>query len=515
MPVLHAHLPYVRHPELPEYREESWFFEAVLECYLPLLAVLDRLHQRNVQARLTVSLSPTLILMLADPLLCGRLDRYLGKLERFSGHESQRLKGTVYEPVVHFYRDRIAWLRDEWESHHGRMLLESFGDLEAGGMIELMTTAATHAYLPILAADPESVERQITMGLNVFERHLGRRPEGFWLPECGYMEGLDEVLARVGVRHTFVDAHAFRNGSHSPVDGTYAPVVSPAGVIFFGRDELTSRQVWSSRDGYPADPVYRDFYHDAGYELGELELAPFLWGGIGRGPTGFKYRRVTGPEEQKMPYDRAMALRRVNEHAEQFVRELAGRLAGQPMHGDRTPLVTSLYDAELFGHWWFEGPDWLEKVLELSVEESTGIQTVTPSGYLNRFPLHEISEPSSGSWGEGGYSEMWLNPANDWIPSRLLEAGRRLAHLNLGEGAALKLAWRGCVNELMLAQASDWPFMLASGAHSTYARKRVEDHLKRFIDLVRGLETGRWQVSGQMPVKGDWPFMASTEGEEV
>jgi 1,4-alpha-glucan branching enzyme len=501
--VLHSHLPFVRHPERAFFLEETWLFEAITETYLPILDMLEHLRDDGVPVRLTLSLTPTLMAMLRDPLLVGRYAGHLGRLGDLAALEVGRTRRDPdFGPVAGFYRDRLERLAWLFEKRHGRDIVGAFARLQDDGVVELITCAATHGLLPILAPVPGSVRAQVAAGVAEHRRQIGRPPRGIWLPECAYFEGLDRVLANEGLEYFFVDAHAIRNATSRPRHDLHAPLLCPSGVAAFGRDEECSAQVWSAEQGYPGDPDYRDFYRDIGFDLDEEYVGPFLDPAGTRHMTGLKYHRITGRHDRKDPYRRDRALRTLDRHAEDFVdnrvaqaRRLSGRM-------QRRPVMVAMYDAELFGHWWFEGVDWLEAVLRRLPER--GIRAPTPGDLLDERPRLQVAEPAASSWGEGGYYEVWLRGATDWIypplhdaALRLRELAGRVAGAGAGRGAAARrrsverraLAQAG--RELLLAQASDWPFIIKNGTAVAYARRRLEDHLVRFDRLARQLEEGR------------------------
>ncbi len=490
--VLHSHLPFVRHPQRRYFLEEQWLFEAISETYLPLLDMLEHLAQDRVPARLTLSLTPTLMAMLRDPLLTEKYARHLQAMCELARREIQRTRRDPrFGPLAGFYGDRLERHRHLFGEVYGRDLVGRFAALEAEGQIELVCCAATHGLLPSLAVTSESVRAQIEVGVGEHERQIGRPPRGIWLPECGYFEGLDAILADAGLEFFFVDAHAVRNASSPARYGLHAPLFCPAGVAAFGRDEDSSVQVWSAFEGYPGDPAYRDFYRDIGFDLDYAYVAPYLDPAGTRGMTGFKYHRITGRTDHKEPYDRAGALRTLDRHAHDFLAKRALQVRHLGPRMDRPPLVVAMYDAELYGHWWFEGPEWLEAVLRRLGR--SGLRAVTPSDYLAEHPVGQVAEPSASSWGERGYYDVWIEGSNDWILPPLHEAGRRMAEIAARPGArdaSCRRILAQAGRELLLAQASDWPFILKNRTAADFARRRARQHLHRFDLLAHQIEDG-------------------------
>ena len=283
---------------------------------------------------------------------------------------------------------------------------------------------------------PSRVRRRLrpsadTLGARCYQHHLGRRPAGMWLPECGFVPGIDRVLADEGVNYFLVDSHALELADPPPVFGTYAPVVCPSGVFAFARDPESSAQVWSAEAGYPGDPRYREFYRDIGHDLDSASIARFLLPGGVRRNLGLKYHRVTGrdvPLHEKKPYHRAWALEAANEHAEHFVHARARRIHEVWTKTGRAPVIVAPYDAELFGHWWFEGPEFLDLVVRKSCTQSA-YRLSTPSDVLDSGLEFQVAMPAASSWGAYGYSQTWLNSDNEWIWPHLHHATREMSRI--------------------------------------------------------------------------------------
>ena len=257
--VLHAHLPYVHHPEHETFLEEDWLFEGVAETYIPLLMAFNRLRRDEVPFRIAMSLTPTLLEMLANPLLTDRCVRYLAQRAELADREQRNGRRTdEHRRVAEHYRWHFSTAREFLEKHCRGNLVNAFRDLQDAGHLEVLACAATHGFLPLMLT-PNAVRAQVAVGVSTVERHLGRRPRGIWLPECAYKPGLDEVLADEGIAYFILDAHGILNGFPVPPSGMHAPVRCPSGVAAFGRDLESSKQVWSSEEGYPGDGVYREF----------------------------------------------------------------------------------------------------------------------------------------------------------------------------------------------------------------------------------------------------------------
>ncbi|MDD2760278.1 MAG: DUF1957 domain-containing protein [Methylomonas sp.] len=484
--ILHAHLPYVHHPEHDSFFEENWLFEAIIDCYLPLIAMLDRLQQDRVSHRLTLSISPTLITMLQDELLQQRFLRHITRLLVLTEKELERTRDnpSLHELAKRYQSGYLEALHC-YQNHYQCDLLAAFAKHRRNGTLELITTAATHGFLPLLNISEAAVRCQIKVGIDAFAAYFGFAPEGLWLPECGYYPGLEAVLKDHGIRYFFVDSHGIMDASQAPRHGIYAPLDCGNQVMAFGRDPACSRQVWSAEEGYPGDADYREYYRDIGFDLPLDYIGPYILDGQTRINTGIKYHRITGKTAQKDVYRPDKALAKAKRHASDFIDRRRRQMQALAPEMDKPPIFTAPYDAELFGHWWHEGPLWLEQVLRLAAQENSDIKTVSCNDYLTLHPEQQRARPSASTWGDQGYNDYWLNESNDWIYPLLHKAGQEMEKLtmdlqNFKLNDLQKRALNQALRSLLLAQASDWPFILKAGTTVDYAKKRIMDHLARF-----------------------------------
>ena len=500
--ILHAHLPFVRHPEHEHFLEEEWLFEAITETYIPLLRMMQRLVDDRVPFKLTMSITPTLCAMLQDQLLC---DRYVGHLDLLIDLAARERKRNREDPqlceLAEFYLDLFSETRryfvDEWKCD----LLAVFRELRQTGALEIIASAATHGLLPILQQQSSRAARaQLLIGRDVYVELFGGEPAGFWLPECGYARGLESMLQEANLRWFVVDAHGMLFGTPRPCRSIYAPCYTPAGPAGFARNPEASRRVWSAHEGYPGDPAYRDFYRDIGFDLPMEHL-----GSIARGTrkfSGVKYHRITGPGDEKQLYDRTAAENAAAQHAVHFVKQIHQQIS-EIREAGFDPIIVAPFDAELFGHWWFEGPIFLEQFIRLAAIEQD-FNLTTPSKYLAAHATQQIVEPAPSTWGENGHLAMWLDPGNAWIYPQLSAAAQKMIDLakqasevvgqphrlpggrSAGGAPALQVTDRvlkQLARELLLAQSSDWAFLMKTGTAREYSTQRTIDHLARFNRL--------------------------------
>ncbi len=492
--VLHAHLPYVRHPEYEDFLEEDWFYEAITETYIPLLKVFEGLVSDGVDFRITMSITPTLASMFVDPLL---QDRYLQHLDKLIELTYKEMDRTRWQPEFHelakMYNQTFIESRALFVGRYGKNLAGAFRKFQDLGKLEIITCASTHGYLPLMEINPNAVRAQVKIAAAQYEKLFGRRPRGIWLPECGYQPGHDEILKEEGIRYFLVDTHGILHGTPRPKYGVFAPVYCKSGVAAFGRDMESSKAVWSAVEGYPGDYNYREFYRDVGFDLDYDYIRPYIHVDGTRIHTGIKYHRITGRVDLafKQPYIRRWALDKAAEQAGNFMFNREKQVEHLFGYMGKKPIIISPYDAELFGHWWFEGPEWLNFLIRKIYYDQKTVRLTTPSEYLDWFPRNQVVTPSMSSWGWKGYSEVWLEGSNDWIyrhlhkaADRMVELARAYSNTNGLQQRALNQAAR----ELLLAQSSDWAFIFKTGTVPSYAYKRTKDHIERFTKLYDSIK---------------------------
>ncbi len=500
--ILHAHLPYVRHRE-PERIEERWLFEAMSETYIPLLWNLE---EQKDEKLLTISFSTTLMEMLADPLMQRRYLEHLESIEALLKKEEKSVKTSEEMNLVDFYMKRFKQLKHTfliWDQN----LLRGFRHYVDEGKLDCICSSATHAFLPYLLTK-EAIKAQVIHGLQTFKKHFGYRPRGFWLPECAFSPGIDRILFEEGVRYTFVDEHALKFADPALSKETGAPVYSPHGVMLFSRNCELSSQVWSSVEGYPGDKDYREFYRDIAYERDWEYIKPFMHSKGFRVDTGLKYHRVTGLTEEKQFYNRHNALIKINEHSHHFISKVKEQLFIHQNECSPPHLVVTPFDAELFGHWWFEGPEWLKQVIEKGSEI---VNFITPEQFLDRqYKEIKTTHVSFNSWGRHGYGEVWLNEKNSWVYRELHRTEKDLIQLITtyrGTGDERDRCLKQMVREWMLASSSDWSFIIDDESATQYAEERTNEHLSRFKKLKLLLLNDKLNDSILTNFEAEYPFL--------
>lgn len=494
--VLHTHIPYVRkHGKWPF--GEEWIFEAISETYIPLLIAFEELKRKKVRFGLTIGVTPILMEQLADGYTKREFENYMERKLSAMREDVGKYEGQVREAARYMY-EYFSGVYDYWKRINGDILGE-LRKLQDEGYVEVITSAATHGYLPLLGRD-EVIEAQIANGVLTYEKHFGRKPRGIWLPECAYRpdgfwkspssgevvwrKGLEKVLQKYGIEFFFVESHLIDEGPASFGYGQIIPAKRPkstlrpyfiksTNIAVFARNRETGHQVWSADIGYPGDFWYREFHRKAP-------------------ESGGQYWRVTGKDidiGKKEPYVPEKAMERVEEHARHFVWLVKSLLEDYERKYGEKGIVVSPYDTELYGHWWFEGVKWIERVFELMEKE--GIETTTIGRFMDLFKgeRYEIELPE-GSWGMYGTHYTWWNPEVEWMWEHIHRAENRMVALAseyFGEDDFSDRVLEQLGRELLLLESSDWPFLITTGQAGEYGKRRLLEHASAFHRLANEL----------------------------
>ncbi len=489
--VLQAHVPWVRHPEIPHCLEEDWFHGSVASTHLPLLEMLFRLRAEGVPFRLTLDLSPTLLAMLGDHMLQRRTVAYLDRTLRLLRDEVERGNITGHGELARRYEERWHALRslfvDQWQCD----LVRAYTDLRDSGHVELIASAATHGLLPLLMRVPESVQAQIRAGIRQYVKSFGRMPRGFWLPECAYAPALSAILKREGIDWTLVEEHGLTTAPQASEHFPFVPGITADGLCVFGREQASSSEIWNADSGFPGDERYRDFFRDLGLEAPIEYLREYLGESEQRQFTGIKYHRSSGQEERSDLYDPELAARATEEHSVRFIASRGAQLAALEAGGIANPVVVCAFDADLFGNWWYEGIEFLERIFRKAAAREDF--SFTTPGAILAAQGGELTPtaPVSSSWSEGGYFETWTSEENNWTHAEIqtrAEQLTRFVRIHEENRAAVSEATarhrERCIQvmtkELLLAQASDWAFLMKNEASRDYAERRMRSHFENF-----------------------------------
>ncbi len=483
--ILQSHLPFVRHPEYSSFLEENWFFEAMDESYLPLLRAFDSLERDGVPFRMTISLSPTLLSMMSDEFL---QERYVGHLKKMIALAKQELERVSddekFGPLAGMYHDLYTRNYEDFVKRYQHDVIGRFLKYEKSGHLELITTAATYAYLPLYESEPAVVKTQINAAVQLFESCFEHRPRGFWLPDMGYFPGLEKYLKNAGIAYFFTSAHGLLLGKDEASCGVFSSYKTPNGTYFFARDVDSGLVVPS----YAAAPVYREFYRDIGFDLPFDYVRDYMPDKKNRVFTGIKYYAVTGSEDKNV-YNIDAAQKQVREHAADFIKTVNLRFEKLSHQMSKEPVITAPFDTELFGHGWFEGVQWIEEVFRQS-QKNDIFSWGVPTEYIARNRDAETVSPIFSSWGNKGFSEVWFHEKNDWVHKPIFQSIEMMKDFVFrfpNEGALKERILNQALREVLLMQASDWPFILYNATDVAYAESRIKGHVENFNRIYDNL----------------------------
>jgi len=471
--------------------EESWFFEAVSETYLPLLEMFDRLEGAHIPFRLGISLSPVLGQMFCDEYL---IKKYIAHLEHqieFGRHEVERLDGRAECALAQHYFNQAVERHAAFTVRYDRDILKALDHYRKKGRIEMIAAPATNAFLPFLCRFPQAVRAQLETSLSFYRYAPGINPRGFWPGELGWTNALSSYLQSYGFNYTIVNSHGLLFGKPSPSRGTFYPVKTEEGLFVLGCDYNATALV----DGMRKNGPYRDNSRDAVDEPDNIEMCPFIARNGERYHSGFKYRQI---ESDKL-YDPAAAKTCAQEQARELLEKLSGRLADASTYMKEMPISLCAFNADSFGREWHGGAHFIESLFRLAAGYRE-LQFMTPSEYLFQQPITaiEVSHPEFSSWGENGYAEVWLDSSNDWIYRHINRSIERMVELadRFTEDSSLKeRALNQAAREILLAQASEWAAMLYRDESAEYAKIQIESALQNFTTIYESL--GRSHISAE------------------
>lgn len=556
--VLHTHMPYARLAGRWSHGEE-WIHEAASETYIPLLQTLYDLIEKNIQFQLTIGITPILAEQLTDETILENLNSYLDDkimaakrdmylfaednitelesleaMAKTNGWFVQRnddLKDGHLHYLAGWYKDFYKDVKDAFNNRFNGDIIGAFRKLQDDGYIEIITSAATHGYLPLLSTD-SAIYAQLATGIANYEKHFGRKPKGIWLPECAYRpayedddnkrKGIEAFLDDMGIKVFFSETHAVVGGN--PVGIAAGDVIGPYGeikrrysvprgqnnlakrdtstfspyfvsnthlgdegvdnhsnVAVIARNNNSSAQVWSNEWGYPGDFDYREFHKKSG-------------------TSGLQYWRVTGEKidlEHKDTYKPEWADYKIDQHAEHFAHLVGDLLRDHHQKSGHYGILASMYDTELFGHWWFEGIRWLGKIIE-HLAQSEEIDLLTISNYLEQQPPTQAINLPESSWGTGGTHFTWDNGETHWMWQYIHDCEKRmqaLAQKFSNPSDDEKLVLQQAARESLLLQSSDWEFLVTTGQARNYAIQRFSEHVDRFTRLANSLDAGKPDTS--------------------
>lgn len=500
--VLHSHLPYYRKAGMWPFGEES-VYECMAETYLPLLNAIQELKDEGIKANLTIGITPVLCEQLSDKHMIDGFIAYLKRkiesadLDESKFHPRGESPNSELMQLARYYKDWYGNAFKSFTETWSKDLVGAFRKFQEEGLIEITTSCATHCLTPLLSQD-SSLNLQFETGVKNYQKHFGRKPKGFWLPECAYRPkeddrpGLGHWLEKVGIKYFFTESVVITGGEtqeqrklFGPYEGLdYNPhptrpltgndtfssySLKDSSVAVMGRHDETGYQVWSKTDGYPGDGYYREFHKKDDI-------------------SGLNYWRLTSKDiglGEKHLYLPQAAQERVKENSDHYVGLIQKNLHDHYKMAGKPGFLTVAFDTELFGHWWFEGIEFIKQVIR-KLNKYTKVELEKASDCLDRYPPERSIELPKSSWGSGGKFDIWQNPQTQWMWDAIYKAETVLNEIVESRDSVehFERALKQASRELLLMQSSDWPFLVTTGQARQYAIERFKRHNQKFNDLI-------------------------------
>ncbi|MBQ3641393.1 DUF1957 domain-containing protein [bacterium] len=521
--MLHSHLPYYRMAGMWPFGEEN-LYECMSETYVPLLNAISELYEEEgIKAKLTVGITPILAEQLNDEHLQNGFVEYLDSRIKSVSEDIQRYPDPNVPHSQHlsylakYYFDWYSHIKDSFVNKYNKDLISAFKKYQDLGCIEITTSGATHGFSPLLA-DDSNLNAQFKVGQDTTKRLFGKKAKGCWLPECAYRQGYEFVgkdgqkkwrpaievtLQNNDIEYFFTESHVIEGGNsvgERRVVGIYGNIeyiplpkreatgydtysaywLPDAQVAVMGRNDRAGFQVWSAADGYPGDGVYREFHKKDD-------------------KSGMNYWRITSPKTDlgdKMLYDPVLAMNQVNSNSDHYTTLLYHLLNDyKKSHNGKEGLIMVSFDTELYGHWWFEGIEFIKQVVRKLNNFIPEIERCTAGEYLMKHPPVDTIQIPESSWGQGGHFYVWMNHLTEWMWPIINGCEKRIVDIvskyeKIPEDKLLHRALNQMARENLLLQSSDWPFLITTWQAKDYATERFQEHVARFEKIADMIESG-------------------------
>lgn len=497
---LNAHIPYIHHDETDDHIQETWLFSALTETYIPLLNMFQELEEEEIPFKITISISPSLATMMNDTVIQEKYIKYLKNLIKISQFEINRTTDNKSkQTLAKMYKKTYEARLEDFEIKYKTNLIDVFRKFDKKGYIELIATGAAHIYLPHYKHFDKVIETEIKTGGIEFASTFARQPKGFWLTECGYTPGIEEKIKEANFSYMFTSSESILYADTRPKYGIYAPIQTPNGISFFGLNHSIFRSIYSSSEGFPARSIYRNPFFDIGYELAENYWAKLQPGMKGQKMgTGIRYYSYGDDVEKRELYNFVEADNQAKKDAQIFVDSLVKQNETvKLLMKDRPPLYTCAFDAELFGHWWYEGITFLKEFIKGAHNKGDEFLLLSPSEYLRAYPINQTINPTNGSRNEDTGASL-IDGSNDWIyrhTNKIIRTMTDLANRYDDVNGLLKRILNQAMRETLLSLSSDWPYNIKRGYSPAYAGKRILRHIENVNGISESLSRQKVKTS--------------------
>ena len=471
--------------------EINHLYESISYIYLPLLNTFASLEKDGVPFRISLVLSPVLCTLLKDPVVQQQSIAWLDGKIALGKSELERCRDDeAMCDVVKFHLEKAQEDRFCFTAVYGQDLLKKIAEYQKKGCVELLATCGTNIFLPHYADMGEVLNAQIETGLYAHRSFFGERASGFWLPEMGYMPGIEHVMHTYGVDYTVLDARSFLFSDDTAEKGIFAPVTCSGDIAAFARDNRVDDEVFGEK-GYAASSVYCDVNRDIAFELSRERLEPFFRGATSRYASGYQYynknRESNGGASV---YDPARAAEQCEADAASFFDKKLDVLVHAESLLPSSPVLSHVcvFSSEQFLQQWHEGIAWLEDVYRYAAGKPASFSSFE-NILAEQGPLQNLHPYCSAAVG-AGYGETLVANKNNRILRHARKASERMIDLaeRFPDDTGLKARLLNLsARELMLAQSCTWANMIWDGTFPEYAEARFTESIAAFINVFESL----------------------------
>lgn len=473
---LHSHLPYSLGKGRWPFGEE-WLFELAKSSYIPLLKSFFELKKERIDFKINIGITPVLMDQLKSNYFKEKFFEYLEIKEERGREDYQKYKNNLkIIKLVKYYLNELKDIKKFFVDINFD-IVDAFNLLKNDNFVEIGTSSITHSYLPLLKYDFSRI-LQIKNGVKIYKHYLNKDPEIFWLPECGYRVGIEKILKENKIKYFILNYNSladgseeiFRNGDGFIKLGSKDKFSSlfmyeiDEGIYVLLRNPEISDIVWSGDCSYPGDGDYREFH-------------------IKSENSGFQYWRITDKSVslgEKDYYDYEKALSKAKIHAENFKERIEKIFVEFNSKYNMNGLIIAAFDTELFGHWWYEGVEFLKHFLKIS-SQSEIYKTSLSNGIENEVPIKKGKFIES-SWGLGGFHFTWYNSETMWMWEKIHKAEDKFKEVfyNIKD----KERRKAILKTKFLLESSDFPYLVTTSTAKEYSIKRFNEHYDKYFKLI-------------------------------
>lgn len=465
------------------------FFESISNVYIPLLNMLERFETEEYNFCFSIVFPPILCNLLSSDSLQEDYLKWLenkillGQKELIRNKDNQKIISLIKAGI-----EKNTQLKNQFAEKYQKRLLPVFRYYMQKGMIEILGTCGTDIFLPHYVDLPEIISAEIETGLYSYKKVFGTIPEGFWLCEKGYFEGLENIIKAYGYSYTIVDSRSFLLAEKIPENGTYRPC-RIGNFVLFADDYYVEKEFFGEK-GLIFNNNYLNQNSDIGFDLEIENLSPVMQEGTSRFSTGYTYFNRGVGQNNDCIYDKESAHAQVIKDSKSFLELHSYRLNKMCDEDSKTDFYIDVctFDLDRFSQNWFEFIDFFENVI-INLKQYD-IQNVSCSSLCDNPSAYEKITPYFSSGCGEGYGENLLSSKNCWMMRYIYKACERM--IDLAErfpndsGLKNRLLNLGA-QELLLSLSSKLAQYIDKSYFLEYAERRFTESIVAFTYIFDAL----------------------------